>query len=143
MQKTPLILFIEDEPAIAQMYQTAFELRKLDLALAKDTREGWDLTLRRKPDLVLLDIILPKEMGLGSDVSLNSRYGFEYLEKVKNNPETKDIPVVVLTNLDTNEDRVKSEELGATDYIIKANVIPQEIVEKVKHILSTIPTQTK
>jgi len=84
---------------------------------------GVELAQQKKPDLILLDLILPE---------LN---GFEVLKKIKNNKKTKDIPVIVLTNLENAKDIDKVIELGATTYLVKANYRLDEIALKIKQIL--------
>lgn len=129
----PLVLLIEDELMLSQMYRTAFELKNIGIIVAGDVDSGWELTLKNKPSIVLLDLLLPQnsETGFGAHMST----GFNYLRKIKKATETKDIPVIMLTNLDTIEDRKKSMQLGAIDYIVKSNSTPKEIVKKVEKIL--------
>ena len=68
-------------------------------------------------------------------VEFNKRVGFELLAKLKKNPKTKNIPVIVLTNLDSPEDRAKAKKLGSEEYLIKANFLPKEVVDQVSKIL--------
>lgn len=114
------ILLIEDDEFICQMYRVKFEQTAYQLIVAKDGQEGLDIMKKEKPDLVLLDIILP-----GLD-------GFELLTKAKNDPDIRAIPIVLLTNLGQEENVKKGMALGARDYIIKAHFTPQEVVEKVE-----------
>ena len=90
---------------------------------AIDGEEGIKKVLAEKPDLVLLDLILPNEDG------------FEVLSKIKADPKVSQIPIIILSNLSQKEDIDKGMKLGAADYIIKAQFTPEEIVEKVKNIL--------
>jgi len=129
----PLILLVEDEPMLSQMYRTAFELKNVDIIISGDVDSAWDLTLQHKPSIVLLDLLLPQNSE--TDLDLHMSTGFGYLRRIKENPETKDIPVIVLTNLDTPEDRKKSMILGATDYLVKSNSTPKEVVQRVEKIL--------
>jgi DNA-binding response OmpR family regulator len=78
---------------------------------------------RKKPDIILLDVLLPKLDG------------FAVLEKLKEDPATKEIPVILLTNLGQKDDVEKGLESGAADYLIKAHFKPSEVVDKVKKIL--------
>lgn len=129
----PLVLLIEDEPMLSQMYRTAFELKNINIIVAVDVDSGWESTLKHKPSIVLLDLLLPQNSETDLDLHMNT--GFGYLRKIKKMPETKNIPVVVLTNLDTIEDRRKSMQLGAIDYIVKSNSTPKEIVQITEKIL--------
>ena len=90
---------------------------------ALDGQIGWELVKKEKPNLILLDLILPKI------------HGFEVLRKIKTDPETKNIPVIVLTNLEGISDIDKALELGATTYLVKATYSLKEVVEKVKKAL--------
>lgn len=122
----PKILIIEDDADQIVMYQTKFELEGLSLLAAEKAQEGLDLAKKEKPDLILLDLLL-KELTVPT--------GFEILKKLKADEATKDIPVVVLTNFGTQEAKEKSKNLGARDFIIKAQVTPARLVEKVREIL--------
>lgn len=129
----PLVLLIEDEPMLSQMYKTAFELKNVDIVVSSNVDSAWKLTLRRKPSIVLLDLLLPQNSETDLDLHMNT--GFGYLRRIKKLPEIKDIPVIVLTNLDTPEDRKKSMDLGAVDYLVKSNTTPKEIVQRVEKML--------
>lgn len=113
------ILLVEDDPMIAQMYQTKFSMEGYDLLVTVDGQAGLDKAKEMKPEVVLLDIILPKLDG------------FAVLKALKEDPTTKKIPVVLLTNLGQDEDVKKGKELGAEDYFVKSNHTPAEIVQKV------------
>ena len=90
---------------------------------ALDGEIGLGLAKVKKPDLILLDLILPKTSG------------FEVLRKLKEDDATKDIPVIVLTNLESIEDIEKALSLGTTTYLVKANYSLEEVLEKVKKAL--------
>ncbi|KKQ57153.1 MAG: Adenylate/guanylate cyclase [Parcubacteria group bacterium GW2011_GWA2_38_13] len=82
-----------------------------------------------KPNIVLLDILLPSK---NKEID---KEGFKFLEQLKKDPKTKDIPVVILTNLDTGEDMKRGMDLGAEDYIIKAGHSPQVVLKRVEKVL--------
>ena len=117
------ILFIEDEMALQKTFKDILEEEGYEMITALDGEIGLRLTKERKPDLILLDLILPKIDG------------FEFLEKLKADPETENIPVIILTNLERTEDMEKALELGATTYLVKANYTLKEVIEKVKKTL--------
>lgn len=123
------ILLIEDDKMLADMYVTKFEKEGLHVGRAHDGAEGLEIIKQEKPDLVLLDIIMPKLDG------------FAVLKAIKADPELKKIHVLLLTNLGQSEDVTKGNELGADDYFIKANHTPAEIVEKVKYMLAEMDKQ--
>ncbi len=117
------ILLVEDDSFLAGMYVTKLELEGYRVALASDGEQAVLLAQKEKPQLILLDIIIPKKSG------------FDVLKEVKAIPATKDIPVILLTNLGQKEDVKRGLELGATDYLIKAHFMPSEVVAKVKRLV--------
>jgi len=117
------ILFIEDESALQKTFGEVLKQEGYEMISALDGETGLRLAKSEKPDLILLDLILPKI------------HGFDVLKKLKGDKETKDIPVIVLTNLEKIEDVDKALELGATTYLIKAQYSLEEVVEKIKKVL--------
>jgi len=118
------ILFIEDESALQKTFGDILEEKGYEMVSALDGEIGLKLAQEKKPDLILLDLILPKMDG------------FEVLKNLKETSETKDIPVIILTNLERMEDVERALELGATTYLVKANYTLEEVIEKVKQALS-------
>jgi DNA-binding response OmpR family regulator len=117
------VLVVEDEKMISDMYKTKFEMGDYKVIQASDGREGLDMAKEMKPDIILLDIIMPKLDG------------FVVLQELKKDTATKDIPVILLTNLGQEDDVKKGKELGADDYFVKANHSPADVVKKVESIL--------
>ncbi|MEO0084182.1 MAG: response regulator [candidate division WOR-3 bacterium] len=115
------ILLIEDDPFIAEMYAIKFK-DEFDFDIAQDGETGLKKLAEKKPDLILLDIILPKMDG------------FEVLQKIKLDPNLAPVPVVLLTNLGQKENIKKGLQMGALDYIVKAHFTPSEVVDKIKKI---------
>lgn len=118
------ILIVEDEQTLLKLLQKTFEKEGIDVVAALDGEKGISLAKEKKPDLILLDIILPKKSG------------FDVLEELKQDSKTKNIPVIVLTNLSEVSDVEKVLELGAVTYLIKQNYKLEEIVEKAKEMLN-------
>ena len=118
------ILLVEDDKMLADMYITKFSKEGLQVMRAEDGAEGLEKAKAEKPDLVLLDIIMPKLDG------------FAVLKEIKKEPGLENTHILLLTNLGQSEDVEKGRELGADDYFIKANHTPAEIVEKVKYMLT-------
>ena len=115
------ILLIEDDALFVKMYQKKFAHEGMELLAAYDGEEGVEKTKADKPSVIILDLMLPKMSGS------------EVLKKIKDDPETNSIPVVVLTNLSTSADEVnKCIELGVKETFLKTNVTPDQIVETVK-----------
>ncbi len=122
-EKAKKILFIEDESALQTTFGNMLTKRGYKMIKAMDGRTGLDLAKEEKPDLILLDLILPKMDGFG------------VLKGLKENEETRDIPVIILTNLENTGDVQRALEIGATTYLTKANYTLTEILEKIEKIL--------
>jgi len=108
---------------IGSMYHTKLESLGFEIFLADKGGEGLEMARKEMPELILLDVILPQLDG------------FSVLEELKKNPKTKNIPVIMLTNLGTEEDQAKGKKLGAVDYIVKASLTPSQVGEKVRQYL--------
>jgi DNA-binding response OmpR family regulator len=117
------ILFIEDERALHQALKEILKDEDYEIISAFDGEEGLKKLKETKPDLILLDLILPRI------------HGFDVLREIKNNSETKDIPLIILTNLEELEDIEKALELGATTYLAKSTHGLTEVVNKIKEVL--------
>lgn len=117
------ILIVEDDSLILRLYEKAFSFEKYEVATAADGAEALTKVKSFKPDLILLDIMMPKVNGL------------EVLKKLKADSATKKIPVVILTNLSDKKDAEKALSLGAKKYIVKADYKPKEVVDIVKGFL--------
>jgi DNA-binding response OmpR family regulator len=124
MPKQKKILIIEDDEAICSMYQAKFEQEGVEALSAATGAEGLEMAKKEKPNLIMLDVILP-----GLD-------GFSVLKKLKANSATKKIPVIMLTNLGTEEDKEKGEKMGADSYLVKASLTPSQISEIGKKYLN-------
>jgi DNA-binding response OmpR family regulator len=117
------ILFIEDESALQKTLGDILREEGYEMISALDGETGLRLAKEKNPELILLDLILPKIPGL------------EVLKRLKSNEETKDIPIIVLTNLEGIGDIDKALELGAKTYLVKAQYSLEEVVEKIKKTL--------
>jgi len=117
------ILLIEDEKLMAEIYREKFERAGFEVVSAFSAEEGLELAKTEKPDLIILDILLPKKNGVS------------FLKELKKEPEIASIPVVALSNYDHPETRKLALEFGAKEYIIKTDFTPKEIVEKIKEYL--------
>jgi len=117
------ILFIEDEQSLQKTFEDVLKKEGYEIISALDGEVGLRLIKSEKPDLVLLDLILPKIHGL------------EVLEKIKKDPETKNIPVIILTNIEGAKDVERALELGATTYLVKTSYALKDIVNKIKKTL--------
>lgn len=118
------IAIIEDDVAINQMYRMKFEADGFDVKLADNGRRGVALVESFKPDIILLDLTMP-EMG-----------GDEALMEIRSHDWGKTIPVIILTNLGEEEAPKTLRTLGIHSYIVKADLTPRQVVERVKEALN-------
>lgn len=120
------IMLVEDDMILAEMYQAKFELEGHDIHVANNGEDCLVMLDTWKPELILLDILMPK---------LN---GFHVLKEIKKRPNLRQIPIILLTNLGEAEVDMNKElasALGVNDYLIKSHHTPDEVVEKVVKIL--------
>lgn len=120
------IVLIEDDPFLSSMYSLKFKQEGFNVFLAADGVSGVEVVTKELPDLILLDIMMPRKNG------------FDVLFDIKNNKKTKNIPVILLTNINQVDEVEKGMKLGAVDYLIKAHFMPSEVVDKIKKILNEI-----
>lgn len=118
------ILITEDDPLMSRMYQKIFTFEGYEVIMAADGQEGLDQARAAKPTMILLDVMMPKLNGL------------QVLEKLKADPETRTIPVVMLTNLAGQQDAEAAISKGAIKYIIKSEYEPKQVADMVKELLA-------
>lgn len=123
MSPKKTVLLVEDERNLLKMYDRKFTLEGFRVLQAENGKQALEIVKTEKPAVILLDIIMPELDG------------FQVLERLESNPETKDIPVILLTNLNQETDIARGMNLGAKDFLVKANFEPDEVVEKVKRML--------
>ncbi len=121
---TKKILLIEDEKILSEMYVEKLTEAGFKVISAKEAKEGLKLTKKEKPDLIILDILLPRENGI------------VFLTRLREDPAVSLIPVLVFSNFDDPETKRKAFQLGAKDYLIKTNYTPKEIVDTIKRYLN-------
>ena len=124
MNERKKILLIEDDDFIARAYKVGLEREGFEIEIASDGAQGFAAIKRDGHALILLDIILPKMDG------------FEVLQKLKEEPHSQTIPVIILSNLGQDSDVERGKALGAVDYLVKANTSMDEVVKKVREQLS-------
>lgn len=118
------IAIIEDDPAISQMYRMKFEAEGFDIKLADNGKRGVSLVEEFRPDFILLDLQMP-EMN-----------GDEALQLIRKEDWGRDIPVIILTNTGQEESPKELQKLGISGYIVKAELTPRQVVQRVKDILA-------
>lgn len=117
------IAIIEDDPVISQMYRMKFEADGFNVQLATNGKRGVALVEDMKPDIILLDVQMPEMTG------------DEALAEIRKQPWGKDIPVIILTNLGEEEAPRSIRNLGIHSYIVKAELTPRQVVQRVKDAL--------
>ncbi len=117
------VLIIEDDKFLCKIYATKLTKEGIDAEFGLDGTEGMEKMRAHKPNLILLDLIMPKMDG------------FAVLEEMKADTSLKKIPVVVLSNLGQESDIAKAKKLGAKDYIVKSDTSIQDVVKKIKSYL--------
>lgn len=118
-----MIIAAEDDSFLSDVYRLKLEKEGFDLQVVSNGNELLNALKENIPDLIILDLIMP-EMN-----------GFEALKRIKETPEYANIKVIVMSNLGQEEDIARATELGASDYLIKANISTQQMVEKIKQNL--------
>ena len=118
------VLLVEDDPFLSNLLKVRLQKENVDVVLARDGEEALKKIEEDKPGLVLLDLILPKKSG------------FEILEKVSTDPQLKDMPIIILSNLGQTNDIQRGKELGAVEYYVKAKISIDDLVGKIKTFLS-------
>lgn len=122
-KKNMRILIVEDDVMLSRIYQTKFTALGYATIMARDGEEGLEKMDLEPPHIVLLDLMLPKKNG------------FQVLEEMKKNEKTKDIPVIILSNLGQGSDIARARELGAEDFLIKNNVRLEAVIQRTEDIL--------
>lgn len=116
----PKVLLVEDDPLLTKMYEAKFRAEGFDIVSAPDGVRGLEMVDQDGIDFIILDIMMPQLSGI------------DMLEKLRGSQKGKDIPVIILTNLSEKDEEDKAGKLGVKEYLLKANLTPSEVVEKVK-----------
>ncbi len=117
------IFLVEDDPLLGDLFSTSIKNSGYELTHVSSGEEALRIVSMVLPDIILLDLVLP---GIS---------GFEVLENIKANTATANIPVIIISNLSDKQNIEKANALGAIFYFIKSNVLPRDIIEKVKTVL--------
>ena len=117
------ILVVEDDKFLRKVYESKLPKEGFIVVSAGDGEAGLAAIKKESPDLILLDLIMPKMTG------------FDVLAAIKKDPTLAKIPIIVLSNLGQEEDTIKAKALGASDFLIKSNYSIKEVVEKIKNQL--------
>jgi DNA-binding response OmpR family regulator len=117
------ILLVEDDTALASVYRSRLELEGFTVDEVNNGEEALSKAVEFKPDLILLDAMMPKISG------------FDVLDILRNTPETSNVRVVMLTALSQAKDKERAQSLGADDYLVKSQVVIGDVVDRIKHHL--------
>lgn len=117
------ILLVEDDTALASVYRSRLELEGFDVCEANNGEDALSLAVSKHPDLILLDVMMPKISS------------FDVLDILRNTPETTNIRVIMLTALSQPKDKERAEQLGVDDYLVKSQVVIGDVVERVRYHL--------
>lgn len=130
-QKPPLgsakpkkILIVEDDDSLANVYITRLKAEGFDTKRVPNGEDALATTIAYKPDMVLLDVMMPKVSG------------FDVLDILRNTPETTNVKVIMLTALSQDADRERAQSMGVDDYLVKSQVVIADVVEKIKEHLA-------
>lgn len=117
------ILLVEDDDALANVYMTRLQAENFDVRRVANGEEALAAALSYHPDLVLLDVMMPKVSG------------FDVLDIIRNTPETTNLKVIMLTALSQEADKERAESLGVDDYLVKSQVVIADVIDRIRHHL--------
>jgi DNA-binding response OmpR family regulator len=117
------ILLVEDDDALANVYQTRLAAEGFDVRRVPNGEEALATALEYHPDLIVLDVMMPKVSG------------FDVLDILRNTPETTNVKVIMLTALSQDSDKERAESLGVDDYLVKSQVVIADVMDRIKHHL--------
>jgi len=117
------LLIVEDEPLLTEMYLEKFGSKDITVLSAKSAEQALTIAKKEKPDLILLDILLPMENGI------------DLLEKIRKDETIKNTKVLTFSNYDDMETKKRALELGSIDYLIKTNYTPNQVFKIIQNIL--------
>jgi DNA-binding response OmpR family regulator len=125
------ILLVEDDKGLSAVYNTRLQAEGFDVRHVPDGEDALTNALEFKPDLILLDVMMPKISG------------FDVLDILRNTPETNNIRIIMLTALSQESDIEKAKSLGVDDYLVKSQVVIADVVERIKYHLGLKPAGTE
>lgn len=120
----PKVLVVEDDPYVFELYKRLFDLKDFSTDVAKNGKEGVEKAKSFKPDIILMDIMMPVMDGI------------ESLKRIKSDDETKHIPIIMLTNLDDQISYETAINNGADSFMIKSDFTPRQVLDKCKQLLA-------
>jgi two-component system phosphate regulon response regulator PhoB len=122
--KTKKILIVEDDDSLANVYITRLQAEGFDTKRVPNGEDALATTISYQPDLILLDVMMPKVSG------------FDVLDILRNTPETTNVKVIMLTALSQDADKERAQSMGVDDYLVKSQVVIADVVDKIKEHLA-------
>lgn len=119
------VLIVEDDPLIVKIYSTRLQADGYQVVSAENGELGLEKALMEKPDLIVLDVMMPKVDG------------FEVLQKLREKPEFKYVPILMYSNLNNEEEIERAKKMGVTEFLVKANLSPTQMVTKMKQYIES------
>ncbi|OGL31336.1 hypothetical protein A3F37_03150 [Candidatus Saccharibacteria bacterium RIFCSPHIGHO2_12_FULL_41_12] len=123
MNSNKKVLLVEDDDNLANVYVVRLEAEGFKIARVANGEEALAKAIEYKPDLILVDIMMPKVSG------------FDVLDILRNTPETSDVKIIMLTALGQDSDKAKAMQMGANDYLVKSQVVVADVVDTIKQHL--------
>lgn len=120
MEARKKILLVEDDEVLASVYRARLEMEDFEVMEVHDGEQALTAALRYRPDLMILDAMMPKISG------------FDVLDILRNTPETMNLQIIMLTALSQESDRERAEKLGVDEYLVKSQVMISDVIEKVR-----------
>lgn len=117
------ILLVEDDEGLAQVYLTRLDVEGFEVKRVPNGEDALAAAIEFKPDLILLDVMMPKVSG------------FDVLDILRNTPDTTNVKIIMLTALSQEEDRQKAESMGVDDYLVKSQVVIADVIERIRRQL--------
>jgi len=126
MEAKKKILLVEDDIALSKVYKSRLEMEGFEISEVNNGEDALSAAMKFKPDLILLDAMMPKISG------------FDVLDILRNTPQTANIRIIMLTALSQPKDKERAEKLGVDDYLVKSQVVIGDVVERVKYHLGML-----
>ncbi|MFH1565109.1 MAG: response regulator [bacterium] len=128
------VLIVEDELDLREMYKVQFETTGAQVFGADNIEDGFKIAKKEKPDVALVDLLIKQDEG----DKTQAPNGFILLDKLQAGKETKNTKVVIISNLDTPEAKDEAKKKGAVGYIMKAETVPKDVVDKVRGFVGVL-----
>lgn len=131
MEPKKKILLVEDDIALSGVYKSRLEMEGFEIKEVNNGEDALSAAVDFKPDLILLDAMMPKISG------------FDVLDILRNTPQTANVRIIMLTALSQPKDKERAESLGVDDYLVKSQVVIGDVVERVKYHLGMLSAKTE